>query len=296
LDAKAISRVFIGPFGLRAGWRLTLFILILGVLGTALGLAGRIPALRLGGIAWPIVLAVLGATAVMARIDRRPFTSYGLGAVNRWRNLLAGTAAGFLGLSLLMGFLVATGAFHPTGADSHGIDIVRWGLFWTLLFACTSLSEELTTRGYALFALAQGIGFWPAAVAFSLLFGAGHLGNRGEENIGIANAVLAGLVFAYSLRWTGTLWWALGCHLSWDWAETFFYGVPNSGGGIAPHHLFSGRPDGPYWLSGGTVGPEGSVLAALILLLLAAAVRFTTPRYHAPGMDRLKAAANAEAG
>ena len=46
------------------------------------------------------------------------------------------------------------------------------------------------------------------------------------------------------------------------------------------------RP-GPDWLSGGTVGPEGSVLATLVLLLLAAVVGYTTPRHPAAGLGRL---------
>jgi hypothetical protein len=123
-------------------------------------------------------------------------------------------------------------------------------------------------------------------MALSLLFGAGHMGNRGEEVIGIANAVLAGLVFAFSVKWSGTLWWAIGCHFSWDWGETFFYGVANSGG-PSHHHFLSGVAAGPAWLSGSTVGPEGSVFATVVLLLLAAAMRFTTPRYQEAGLDRL---------
>lgn len=274
-----VVRAFLGPSGLRSGWRVFLFLLLWGAVLAALGyLAQRFP-VSLWGLNVPVIaLSAAAATWIAARSEDRPFTSYGLGGAHRARHLVSGLAAGFLALSLLMALLVAARAFGPRGPDLHGSAVIRWGLYWTVAFTFTALGEELLTRGYALFTLSRGIGFWPAAVLLSLLFGAGHVGNRGEEIIGIANAVLAGMVFAFSVWWRGTLWWAIGCHLSWDWGETFFYGVPNSGGSVVPTHFLTGDPQGPAWLSGGSVGPEGSVLATLVLLLLAAVVRFTTSR------------------
>jgi membrane protease YdiL (CAAX protease family) len=98
--------------------------------------------------------------------------------------------------------------------------------------------------------------------------------------------MIAGLAFAYSVKWTGSLWWALGCHMTWDWGESFFYGVADSGV-KASHRLFSGEPMGPAWLSGGSVGPEGSVLAAIVLLLLIVVVRLSTQRVDNPELHRL---------
>ncbi len=59
----------------------------------------------------------------------------------------------------------------------------------------------------------------------------------------------------------------IGFHLSFDWAETYFYGVANSGQTL-PGHLLSSSFSGPAWLSGGTVGPEGSALSTLLLVIL----------------------------
>lgn len=282
-----VIRVFIGPFGLHAGWRVLLFLLFTAVIAAALQFLTRMPLARGWGSEFPtFFVSVMCATWIMARIEGKPFWSFGLGPVSRLRNLASGVAAGFLGLSLLMGLLMAASAFHPRGPDIHGVEIARWALYWTGSFLLVALSEELLTRGYALFALSQGIGFWPAAALLALLFGAGHIGNRGEEFVGIANAVLAGVVFAYSVRWTGTLWWAIGFHLAWDWGETFFYGVPNSGGSVSPHHFLTGSPDGPAWLSGGMVGPEGSVVATFVLLAMAGVVRWTSLKYENPDLDR----------
>jgi len=112
-------------------------------------------------------------------------------------------------------------------------------------------------------------GFWQAAWLTSTLFGAGHTGNNGEHWIGIFAAAFIGFVFCVSVWVTGSAWWAIGCHAAWDWAETYFYGTADSGF-VAPGHLFSTKPAGnPLW-SGGTVGPEGSLLIIPVVLLILA--------------------------
>lgn len=116
---------------------------------------------------------------------------------------------------------------------------------------------------------APSAGFWNAAWLSSTLFGAMHTGNNGENWIGIFAAASIGFAFCVSIWVTGSAWWAIGCHAAWDWAETYFYGTADSGF-VAPGHLLSTSPAGnPLW-SGGTDGPEGSLLIIPIVLLLLA--------------------------
>jgi hypothetical protein len=124
--------------------------------------------------------------------------------------------------------------------------------------------------------LASGIGFWPAAIVLSILFGAGHLRNEGEMIYGALMAGSFGLVAALSLRRTGSIWFAIGMHASWDWGETYLYSVPDSGM-VAPGHLLNSSFHGPAWITGGTVGPEGSAFAFLTLVLWAVAIHFLFP-------------------
>jgi uncharacterized protein len=80
--------------------------------------------------------------------------------------------------------------------------------------------------------------------------------------------VCFGLLFCLFLRRTGNLWWAVGFHAGWDWGQTFFYGVRDSG--IAPYHsLLNSTFSGPRWLTGGTVGPEASIFTPIVLLIAA---------------------------
>jgi membrane protease YdiL (CAAX protease family) len=274
----------IGPHGLRSGWRVLAFLFLVLFIGGAAGTVTHLPGVSALGheVAsvlqyGTLLLGVLAALWIMARMEQKPMDAYGLAAQHTGRNLLLGLATGFAALSLLMVLLIAAGAFQPSGRSLRGGAAVYWALESAVLFLLVGFTEELMTRSYQLFTLWRGIGFWPAAAIVSVLFAAGHLANGGEDWIGIANAVLVGLVFAYSVYWSGSLWWAIGCHASWDWAETYFYGVPNSGVALE-HHFFSGTPSGPWWLSGGKAGPEGSVLAAVVIVAMAGVVRVTLAR------------------
>jgi len=136
-----------------------------------------------------------------------------------------------------------------------------------VMFLLVGLYEEFLLRGYSQFTLARGIGFWPAAVVLSCTFGLVHLSNGGEQWMGLLSAALIGFFFCLTLRRTGNLWFAVGFHAAWDWGQSFFYSVPDSGT-LAPGHLMSSTLHGPQWLSGGSVGPEGSVLCFVLMAVV----------------------------
>ena len=123
------------------------------------------------------------------------------------------------------------------------------------------------------------MGFWTSAVIFSILFGLGHKGNPGESPIGLLSAGVIGMVFCLSLWRTRSLWWAIGFHASWDWAQSFLYGVADSGA-MVQHHFLATHPVGRPILSGGVTGPEGSILILPIQALVCLIILFTLPRAH----------------
>jgi uncharacterized protein len=117
-------------------------------------------------------------------------------------------------------------------------------------------------------------------------FGLVHRQNAGERWSGILLAACIGLFFCLTLRRTGNLWFAIGFHAAWDWGETFFYSVPDSGM-VAPGHLLKSTLHGPVWLTGGSVGPEGSVVCFVVIVLVWIAFDRVYPRAasSAPGIE-----------
>jgi hypothetical protein len=146
-------------------------------------------------------------------------------------------------------------------------------------------------RGYTLYTLMQLIGFWPAALLLSLVFGAVHYRNPGENWAGLFAAVLIGVFFCLTLQRTGTLWFAVGFHAFWDWGQTYLYSVPDSGT-VEPGHLMRPSFHGPDWLTGGSVGPEGSVLCFAVI----AGAAFVFARRYPDVSDRLQLASGARVG
>jgi membrane protease YdiL (CAAX protease family) len=134
--------------------------------------------------------------------------------------------------------------------------------------------------------------FWIAATTFSLLFACVHLGNGGENVYGILQVFLAGIVLAYGLWKTGSLWWSIGFHCTWDWSQSFLYGVADSGN-ISFGRLFITHPQGKAILSGGADGPEGSILSTVALLIACVVIYFLKPGVQ-PAIEQAPKPAPAE--
>jgi hypothetical protein len=213
------------------------------------------------------LVSAFAAAFVMCAIERRPFAEYGL----PWRaalgkNFWLGTLFGLAEISAVLGMIAALGGYRFGDLALHGSELWRWAVFWGTFFLIVGFYEEFAFRGYVQFTLGQGVGFWPAAVALSLVFGVMHSNNKGESWMGIIGVVLTGAFWCLTLRRTGSLWFAVGMHASFDFAETFLYSVPDSGE-VFPGHLSNAAIRGPGWLTGGTAGPEASVLDFLVLLI-----------------------------
>ncbi len=197
---------FIGPHGIRSGWSMMIFlaILIFQVVLT------RVPVNHLlrymkhkqGLETWSAVVAigipallVFIATAIMAKIEKRPVLSYGFVGERKLSRFLLGIAGGIASLSALVLALKLSGFLILDGQTLHGKSAWSYGLQWGLAFLLSALFEESLLRGYLQFTLARGMGFWWAALLLSLGFGATHLANHEESPIGILSVVLIGLVF-----------------------------------------------------------------------------------------------------
>lgn len=284
-----LSRVFAGPEGIRAGWRVLLFlallVLQLVVVGVVFSVAVRhagyrhitLPAqltpIFIGANELTLLLPVLGASWVMAFLEDVSLTAYGLGGLSKIPRLLGGLAGGVAALSLLILVLLVAGYGVAASGALGLVGDFRYAIEWFAVSLLIGFTEEFAFRGYLLQALGRGIGFWPGALATSLLFGALHGSNQSETIIGLLDVGCTGLLFCLSLRLTGSLWWAIGFHGGWDYAENFIFGTRDSGNSTYGT-LMDFAPRGNTLFSGGLAGPEGSVFALVVVECAAACVWF----------------------
>jgi CAAX protease family protein len=264
--------LFLGPGGLRPGWGIAFYFLMYYGLQRLVGLWSD--SWKLGELRSMMtdeffsVLAALIPSLILARVEQRSWKRYGLPVRQAFGKLFwVGAVWGFAGITILIGSQYELHAFDFGHVVLHGIKMAKFAAFWMLMFLLVGFFEEFLLRGYSQFTLTRGLGFWPAAVVLSSVFGLIHLWNGGEEWPGLLAAAAIGFFFCLTLRRTGSLWFAVGFHAAWDWGETFFYSVPDSGT-VFPGHLLSSSFHGPHWLTGGSVGPEGSVLCFVVIAVL----------------------------
>jgi membrane protease YdiL (CAAX protease family) len=215
------------------------------------------------------VLAVLAAAAIMGQMEGRPFGVYGLPVSEAFgARFWQGAAWGIAMITATILLIRLFGGFSFGDLALHGIDLWRYAILWGLGFVCVGLFEEFLFRGYAQYTLSTGIPFWRAAALLSAGFGAIHLSNAGEDKIGALSVFVIAMFFCFTLRRTGNLWFAVGLHAAFDWGETFLFSVPDSGI-VASGHMLNSSFHGPAWLTGGTVGPEGSMMVFVVVGLTA---------------------------
>jgi membrane protease YdiL (CAAX protease family) len=331
-ETRALLWVLLGPQGLRAGWSVLLFVILLALFSVAGGfvflklhLVDQKEQLTATSTLFNELIVFLGmvaAAAIVALVERRgSLLAFNLRGPRRALHFIEGLVAGFLALSALVGALNLGGWLHFGSAALSGAGILRYAALWGAAFLLVGCVEEGQFRCYLQFTLtrglnfwwalgvvgsicllllltgkgngiwgvyilaglglvpclllhlnkAEGSSFWQAAWVTSTLFGFIHTSNNGENWIGIFAAAAIGFTFVVSIRVTGSAWWAIGCHASWDWAETFFYGTADSGLQPKGHYLTT-NPAGNVLWSGGADGPEGSLLVIPIILLLLVAL------------------------
>jgi membrane protease YdiL (CAAX protease family) len=214
--------------------------------------------------------------------DRRAFISLGLHARHFFAQFSSGLLCGFLSCALIFGVLLLTGHAHVTGwslaAQSGGIEkSLLLLLAWMAVMLCVGFMEEIGFRGYAFHNLAAWLGVRAAiaiqAVAFALI----HLGNLASRQqstpdaalatwLAMPNIALIGIFFVLCYLKTGSLWFPIAFHAAWNFFLGCVFSFPVSG--IPIFRLFDVQMSGSTFITGGSFGPEASLLLTPILLAM----------------------------
>lgn len=226
------------------------------------------------GEAWlePVpFLFVLLATWACTRLRRERLSSVGSDLRTRWlREVVVGALIGTGAMLVIVGLIAAAGGVRLELNPTRAFGAATYGLY-AFLFA--SLLEETLFRGFLFQRLVNGTSARVALISFALLFAFAHWGNPGMEGATLLwatldtalGAVLLGLAY---LR-TRSLALPVGVHLGWNWAQGHLLGFGVSGyeqvGWFRP--LFQGKAE---WLTGGAFGPEASVFAVVVDLVVIA--------------------------
>ena len=163
--------------------------------------------------------------------------------------------------AIVMCVLLLAGVYRPSG---WGMPLLVRGLALSFLAA---IFEEVVFRGFLFRLTAQLAGTWGALLFTSLLFGAAHAFNPNATVLSsLAIALEAGILLGGAFAATGRLWMPIGLHAGWNFAEGSLFSMSVSGDAAEPAGLIHGRLSGPTILTGGSFGPEASVIAVIVCL------------------------------
>lgn len=211
---------------------------------------------------------------LLARFDFGPAT---LGGPHRTRHLGRGLLTGILVMAGAILAIIVSGAAHAAYLQDSPIVAAGYGLAWLATSVIGAAAEEIFYRGLLFIALDRVGGKVLAIVGSALAFAWMHGANPGASPIWLVRLFCQGLLLAYAVIRTGSLWWSIGYHAGWNWASAPLFGAAGSGYGNEGHVLtFS--PTGSAWITGGDVGPEGSIFAFVAVMAAAGLLLATTRR------------------
>jgi membrane protease YdiL (CAAX protease family) len=228
-----LHAVFFGRFGVRAGWRIAMWmgalVFLFALLGSAVALARVRPSFG-AQVCVELAAAVLAGWLLLAGIDRRPLGALGYAADPAApREIGLGLGLGIAAIGLAAGVLAVAGSARWVAEGGTVPEYVA-ALAWAFaFFAVAAAAEEALFRGYAFQALVQGIGAWPAVLLSSAAFALAHMKNPSVDAVALANIFAAGVMLGWAYLRTRSLWFATAVHLGWNWAMSAVLQFPVSG-------------------------------------------------------------------
>jgi membrane protease YdiL (CAAX protease family) len=268
-----LNKILFGSDGrLRNGWWILVFIALL--LASRLVYTPVSHALQQLGVPKdglePLRLGfLLLVTWICVRLRKEPLSSIGFVLDRRWAcELGVGTCFGIATALLAVAMIWMVGGARLELDPARSLATLARGAY---VFVFVALFEETLFRGFVFQRLVAGAGAWVALIAVGLLFATGHWDNPGMHGATLAwatvelflGAVLLGLAY---LR-TRSLAMPIGIHLGWNWTLGHLLGFGVSGFGQVGWF----RPllqDSPEWVTGGSFGPEASIFAVVVDVLL----------------------------
>lgn len=279
-----MKKIFHNGRELRAGWRLLSFciLIVAFVYAARRGIEHLVLPNGLHPVSFivfdAVLLAVaLIATAIMGRFEHRSFAVYGIPPMRQLfgRLFWIGGVWGLFMPSVIILLIFIGGGYRAHGLNLTGTGLLKFAGLWLLANLFIGLSEEILFRGYFLYTLVDGIGFWAAAVAEAIGFGALHYYTKPHERWEDWVAVTLLTIFiTLALRRTGNLAFPIGMHAAFDFSFLYVFSGMN-GGEFAVGRLLNAEFPGSTRLTGGLLGPEASWVTFLVVVAATVLLHFT---------------------
>jgi hypothetical protein len=255
---------------LRAYWQFLVAVLYFFL---ARSLARRSASVLVGDQWFPLVeqaflafLLLLGYAALGFWLNRQmhPVSAQGLPRRSGWpREAGLGLATGW-GLAVVCVLLLALGGGIAISVSTQASSWA-WLAADTAFFALAALAEEIAFRGYGFQRFVHAVGPLGASLGFAAYYAIVQALVPGSNHASVFVSIALGLVLSVAYLRTKALWLSWGLNFGWKASRALLFGLAVSG--VNSHSpVVQGNPMGPFWLTGGGFGLEGSWVTFLILL------------------------------
>jgi len=212
-------------------------------------------------------LSIFGGLWLLLRFcSKRTFQSLGFERAQSGRRVARGALVAAMMMLATAALVMIPGAMvGPGELQKHGLTALGVGLLGFLATSVQSSAEEALFRGWLLPALGVRFGAWRGVAVSSLVFAMAHVTTR-PTPLGWANLFLFGMTTALIALAEGGLWSASAWHAVWNWIQGGLLGfsVDRS---VSSGLVASIQTTGPDFMTGGSFGPDGGVVATAILLV-----------------------------
>jgi len=160
-----------------------------------------------------------------------------------------------------------------------------WLVADAAFFAAAALVEEVAYRGYAFQCFIRAVGPAGALLGFAAIYAIMQALNPGANRVSLIVSLAVSFLLSTAYLRTRALWVSWGINFGWKASRALIFGLAISG--VSRHSpVVQGDPMGPFWLTGGAFGLDGSWLACIVLLAAIPVVYRVTRdldfRYNAP--------------
>jgi membrane protease YdiL (CAAX protease family) len=209
---------------------------------------------------------LIGYAAMGFWLDREmhPISAQGFPRRQGWpREAAMGLATGWgLAVACILPLLVAGGI-----AMTFTVQLPAWFGFGAdvAFFALWALVEEIAFRGYGFQRFADAVGPIAASMVFAAYYALVQAMIPGANRASIAVSAVFALVLAAAYLRTRALWLSWGLNFGWKASRALLFGLAVSGDG-SHSSLVQGDPMGPFSLTGGAFGLDGTWVAFLAMV------------------------------
>ena len=130
-----------------------------------------------------------------------------------------------------------------------------------------AIFEETLLRGIIFRIVEEKLGSYISLLISAIIFGAAHLLNPDSSVISSICIGIVGFMLGASYIYSRSLWLPIAIHFSWNFVQSGIFGAITSGN-EQTSSLFNTNISGTELITGGAFGPEGTIHATILWLLV----------------------------